>query len=115
MQQPSVRVGLVPHGATIEVYIAPQPSKKTKVTKPKKKVLVPEPASFPALDGLDITADVQNSDQDPKALQMIEEVATWSLERLIEQYGSNLRVAVDPEASFRAITGSHVRVRSHYI
>ena len=105
MHQPSVRVGLVPHGASIEVYIAPQLSKRKKVAKPKKKVLIPEPAPFPALDGQE--AD----DQGLGTLQLIEDAATCSLDQLIEHYGAGLRVAVDPETSFRAITGSHARVR----
>jgi oxalate---CoA ligase len=115
VRQPSVRVGLVREGEALEVYVAPQLSKRRAAAKPKKKVLMPEPAPFPALDGHNEHSMVTNndlmSDLFPGRLQPIPEAATSSLETLVGKYGDKLRVAVDPETCFRAITGTHIRVR----
>lgn len=110
-----MRVGLVPQGSALEVYIAPQLSKRKAMAKPKKRLVVPEPAPFPALDD---EPAVESSDPTSEPvlgrLQPIPETVTSSLETLVEKYNKNLRVAVDPETCFRAITGTHIRVRISY-
>lgn len=113
VRQPSVRVGLVPEGDAVEVYIAPQRRRSNLVAKPKKKLLVPEPVPFPALDGRDgrrVVTDDSTSELVLGRLQPIPEATTCSLETLVYKYGQSLRVAVDPETCFRAITGTHIRV-----
>lgn len=84
-----MRVGTVPEGAT-DVRIAPQLSKKGKGK---------------AKDG----EGGELSPQDV-SLHLIPNAAEKSLEELIAEYGSALRIAVDPDKSFVAITGSHIRV-----
>lgn len=115
VHQPSVHVGLVGEGGAREVYIAPQISKRKAVAKPKKKNRKPEPAPFPALDGQDeqsmVTNDVLMTDLVSGRLQPIPEAASSPLESLVRNYGDSLRVAVDPGTCFRAITGTHIRVR----
>jgi hypothetical protein len=86
VSQPTVRVGTVPDGAT-EVYVAPQQSQKRKL---KEK---------------DQPGDVLSS------LTLLPDARSRTLEDLQLQYGEALRVAVDAETSFAAITGSHIRVR----
>lgn len=81
-----MRVGTVPDGAT-EVYIAPQQIQKRKS---KEK---------------DQRGDVSLS------LSLLPDAGSRTLEDLQLQYGEALRVAVDAETSFAAITGSHIRVR----
>ncbi|KAF8845363.1 hypothetical protein BDN67DRAFT_941224 [Paxillus ammoniavirescens] len=87
VQQPSVRVGTVPPGVTSEVYIAPQMSAKRKA----------------AAKGNAIAEEALPS------LLLVENARKMSLEDLMRQYGDDLRIAVDPETSFAAITGSHIR------
>lgn len=93
--QPEVRVGLAPEGEP-EVFVAPQPSKGTKQKKKK--------------------AEEEDDDDDDVAaagaLEVVDDAAVRSLEDLKAQYGDHLRIAVDPQTSFVAITGSHIRVRS---
>ncbi|KAI0757275.1 hypothetical protein C8Q80DRAFT_1132805 [Daedaleopsis nitida] len=89
VQQPGVRVGTIPPGGSTEVYIAPQASAIRK-SKAKGEDAADEPA--PAT-GLDIVLDA----------------AVRSLEDLRQQYGDQLRIAVDPETTFAALTGSHIR------
>lgn len=92
MQQPAVRVGTVPSGAS-EVWVAPQNVQKQKAKKAK----------------------AQNEDfEDPfqvSSLEIIEGGKTKPMSELVERYGASLRIAVDHETSFAAITGSHIRVR----
>ncbi|KAF8589533.1 hypothetical protein K439DRAFT_1332462 [Ramaria rubella] len=109
VQQSSVCVGLVPQDAAIEVYIAPQLSKKKAVSKPKKKLSVPEPAPFPALNTRNTSPGNTNSEPFIGRLLPIPDATTRPLENLMMEYGNSLRVAVDPETSFVAITGSHTR------
>jgi hypothetical protein len=90
VQQPTVRIGTLPPGAATEVYVAPQVGVKRKA-KTRGEELVEEVAS-----ALDIIPDAQNR----------------SLDSLKREYGDALRVAVDPNTSFAAITGSHIRVSS---
>ncbi|KAH9912240.1 uncharacterized protein BXZ73DRAFT_107525 [Epithele typhae] len=87
--QPGVRVGTVPVGGSTEVYIAPQASA---VRKAKAKGGEDAPAPAPAA-GLDI----------------IEDATVRPFEELWEAYEDKLRIAVDPETTFFALTGSHVR------
>jgi len=90
VQQPAVRVGVVPPGTTSDVYVAPQTSAKRKA----------------AAKGEGVVEDT------PPVLQIIEDAREHTLEELKHRYGDDLRIAVDPETSFVAITGSHIRVRA---
>lgn len=89
--QPTVRVGTVPDGATTEVYVAPQQSQKKK-SKEKD-------------EGCD------TSSPSVASLTLLSDARLKPLDDLQLQYGDTLRVAVDAETSFAAITGSHIRVR----
>ncbi|KAL6299663.1 hypothetical protein BKA93DRAFT_741989 [Sparassis latifolia] len=88
VQQPGVRVGTIPPGSATEVYIAPQTSAKRKA-KAKGEEL-----EDPLL---------------PTTLDIIPDAMIRSLEDLTNEYGDGLRIAVNPEISFSAITGSHIR------
>jgi hypothetical protein len=89
VQQPTVRVGTVPSGAAAEVYIAPQASAKKK-------------AKAKGEDHLE---------EAPPVLDLVPDANVKTLDQLKAEYGERLRIAVDPETSFVAITGSHLRVR----
>ncbi|TBU34929.1 hypothetical protein BD311DRAFT_828299 [Dichomitus squalens] len=91
VQQPGIRVGTTPEGSSTEVYIAPQ---VRAIKKAKAK-------------GEDTTA----AEDPPPAtgLDIIEDATIRPLEDLRQQYGDKLRVAVDPETTFVALTGSHTR------
>jgi transcription factor C subunit 3 len=90
VQQPTVIVGTVPEGITSEVWIAPQLSAKRKAkAKGEEAVEVAPPK-------LDIVPDAKNR----------------SLEDLRAEYGDNLRIAADPDATYAAVTGTHIRVCS---
>ncbi|KAI0274891.1 hypothetical protein BC834DRAFT_850125 [Gloeopeniophorella convolvens] len=86
VRQPTVRVGTVPDGATTEVYIAPQQSQKRKS---KKK----ETGDTPSVTSLELLPDAKSRPLDDLRLQ----------------HGHALRIAVDSDTSFAAITGSHIR------
>ena len=86
VQQPTIRIGIVPPGLTSTVYIAPQ-----RATQRKNK-------------------DGNQEEAPPITLQVIPDAALHPLETLVQQYGDNLRIAVDPDTVFVAITGSHTRV-----
>jgi oxalate---CoA ligase len=88
VQQPNVRVGLVPSGVTSEVWIAPQQSVKRKA-KAKGEELVEE-----------LTVE----------LQIIPDAHIMTLEQLQSEYGKDVRLALKPDAIYKAITGSHIRV-----
>ncbi|CCM00318.1 uncharacterized protein FIBRA_02348 [Fibroporia radiculosa] len=88
-RQPGVRIGTVPEGPATEVYIAPQASAKRKA-----KAKGEEPADQTLL---------------ATVLNVVAEAAITPLEELKREYGSALRIAVDPEISRSAITGSHIR------
>jgi hypothetical protein len=88
VQEPTVRVGVLPEGEHTEVYVPPQVGIQRKARK-KGEDVIGEPVA---------------------ALTVIPDAATRSLEDLKKEYGDNLRIAVDPETSFAAITGSHIRV-----
>ena len=85
--QPSVRVGLLPEGTYAEVYVPTQPrGTKGSVTKQE---------------------DVPNN---KLTLELVHESEKINIALLSEKYGKRLRVAVDPETCFVAITGSHAKV-----
>ena len=88
VQHPTVRVGTVPACISSEVYIAPQTSAKRKAAA-KGEVHVEEA---------------------PPVLNLVENARERSLEELKAEYGEDVRIAVDPDTSFAAITGSHMRV-----
>lgn len=88
VQQPNIRVGVVPEGARTEVYIAPQNSAKRKAKAKGEQII----------------------DAAPVALQIISNATMQSLDELNRDYGENLRIAVDPDTIFTALTGSHIRV-----
>ena len=83
-----MRVGTVPDGATTEVYIAPQQSQKRKS---KEK------------DGVNDTPSVT-------PLTLLPDARSSTLDSLQSQYRDALRISVDADTSFAAITGSHIRV-----
>ncbi|KAF7975758.1 hypothetical protein HWV62_8551 [Athelia sp. TMB] len=87
-QQPTVRVGTMPPGSATEVFIAPQTSAKRKAAQKGEEVLPDEAAP---------------------ALNIIPNATAKSLEDLKAEHGDELRIAVDPETCFAAITGSHIR------
>ncbi|KZT22146.1 hypothetical protein NEOLEDRAFT_1138493 [Neolentinus lepideus HHB14362 ss-1] len=91
VQHPAVRIGTVPPGITTEVYIAPQTSAKRKAQERGEELKEAAPAS---------------------TLDLIDDAKVRSLEDLQVQYGDSLRMAVDPETSLVAITGSHIRPSS---
>jgi hypothetical protein len=86
-----VRVGTVPDGATTEVYIAPQQSQKKK-SKEKDE-------------------GGNASSSSAASLTLLPDARSKTLDDLQLQCGDALRVAVDAETSFAAISGSHIRVR----
>ena len=86
VSQPTVRVGTVPDSPTTEVHIAPQQSQKRKV-------------KSSAEDTPPVTSLVSLPDAE-----------STTLDDLQLKYGGTLRVAVDAETSFAAITGSPIRV-----
>ncbi|KDQ54862.1 hypothetical protein JAAARDRAFT_352005 [Jaapia argillacea MUCL 33604] len=88
VHQPTVRIGTVPPGECMEVYLAPQISAKRKAKERGEVHEEPPPAT-----NLDIVPDAK----------------LRTLADLNEAYGDTLRIAVDPETSFAAITGSHIR------
>ncbi|GJE87719.1 hypothetical protein PsYK624_038020 [Phanerochaete sordida] len=85
-QQPEVRVGTVPEGAP-EVYIATQPSKKGKAK---------------------YRADEEAAPQE-RSLQLVPDAAQKTLDELVAEYGDALRIAIEPDRLFVALTGSHIR------
>ncbi|KAI8995421.1 hypothetical protein BD414DRAFT_410090 [Trametes punicea] len=90
VQQPAVRVGTVPEGTSAEVCIAPQASASKKAKAKGEEAVEDEVA--PA-----------------SALQVIPDANIRPLNDLKNEYGDRLRIAVDPETTFAALTGSHTR------
>ncbi|KAI0320447.1 hypothetical protein OF83DRAFT_1213502 [Amylostereum chailletii] len=84
VQEPSVRIGTVPLNSSTEVYVAPQASRK------REK----EDADEPSIPG---------------KLEIIPESKTRTWIDLWQHHGDTLRIAVDPETTFAALTGSHIR------
>ncbi|KAF8058259.1 hypothetical protein FPV67DRAFT_1524679 [Lyophyllum atratum] len=87
VQQPTVRVGTVPPGVASEVWIAPQTSAKRKAKAKGQEHVETTPTE------LDLVADARNR----------------TLDDLKKEYGDDLRIAVEPDAIYAAITGSHIR------
>ncbi|KAF4572584.1 hypothetical protein EYR36_007092 [Pleurotus pulmonarius] len=90
VQQPTIRVGTIPDGLTTEVFVAPQPSaiKKAKAQGKGKTEVTEEGRPH---------------------LELIADAATRTFDDLQAEFGEALRIAVDPEEIFAAITGSHVK------
>lgn len=88
VQHPTVVVGLLPEGATSEVWIAPQTSAKRKAK----------------------ASGQEHIETTPARLEPIPNARTIALEELRDQHSDRLRIAVDPDAIFAGITGSHIRV-----
>jgi hypothetical protein len=86
VQQPTVLVGFVAQGSTAEVAVAPQ-SRKGKTAD-----------------------DAAGEDAQVPRLQVIPNAESVPFFDLAARYGDTLRIATDPETTFAAITGSHVRV-----
>ncbi|KAG6891388.1 hypothetical protein C0992_007611 [Termitomyces sp. T32_za158] len=86
-QQPTVRIGTVPPGVTSEVWIAPQISAKRKA-KAKGE---------------------EHVETKPTQLDIVPGSRDRSLDDLQKEYSDKLRIAVDPDAIYSAITGSHIR------
>jgi oxalate---CoA ligase len=95
VQHPEIRVGIAPEGAP-EVYIAPQYSKTASTSKSKKKKKKGQ--------------EEEEEGSTAEKLVVIEDAAVRPLDDLKQEYGDKLRIAVDPERSLVAITGSHIRV-----
>ena len=89
VQNPTVVVGLLPEGVTSEVWVAPQTSAKRKAKESGKEIVETVPAQ----------------------LERLSDAKTTPLDQLKNQYGDRLRIAVDSDAIFAAVTGSHIRVR----
>ncbi|KAG5219984.1 Transcription factor tau [Salix suchowensis] len=90
VQQPTIRVGIIPNGLTAEVFVAPQPSAIKKAKAQGK-------------------AKTEVTEEDRPRLELIADAATRSFDDLKAEFGQALRIAVDPEEIFAAITGSHVK------
>lgn len=88
VQRPAVRVGTIPAGVTFDVWIAPQISAKRKAREKGEEHIETKPTE------LDLVPDAKNR----------------SLEDLKQEYGDKLRIALDSDAIYAAITGSHIRV-----
>lgn len=88
IQQPTVRVGTIPAGITSEVWIAPQTSAKRKA-KARGEVHV---------------------EIKPPELDLVSNAESRALNEIRAEYGDRLRIAIEPEAIYAAITGSHIRV-----
>jgi hypothetical protein len=88
VQQPTVLVGLLDPSIKSQVWIAPQVSSKRKV----------------------IAGGADRIESRPPTLEPVPQPKTTPLEQLRETYGDRLRLAVDPEAIFAAVTDSHIRV-----
>ncbi|KAK0465216.1 uncharacterized protein EV420DRAFT_1759926 [Desarmillaria tabescens] len=87
VQQPNVLVGTKPPGVNSEVWIAPQTSAKRKASAKGESFVETRPAQ----------------------LEIISDAKSRSLEDLINEYGDDLRIAVDPDSIYAAVTGSHIR------
>jgi hypothetical protein len=93
VRQPTIRVGTIPKGLTSGVWIAPQTSKKKKAKERGEEHI-----------------DVKHPE-----LDLIPDATSRSLESLVEEFGDRLRIAVEPNAIYAAITGSHIRVCNAYV
>ncbi|KAK7019694.1 hypothetical protein VNI00_017994 [Paramarasmius palmivorus] len=87
VQQPNIRVGLVPEGVTSEVWIAPQVSAKRKANERGET----------------------HVETQPPELEIVPDATIRPMGDLQAEYGEKLRIACDPESTYAAITGSHLR------
>ncbi|KAH9486640.1 Transcription factor tau subunit sfc3 [Psilocybe cubensis] len=87
VQQPSTIVGVVSPELGSEVWIAPRTSAMRKAQ----------------------ARGEDHVEQQPPQLDPISEPKTTSLDTLQHAYGDRLRIAVEPDSIFAAITGSHIR------
>ncbi|ESK95510.1 hypothetical protein Moror_12696 [Moniliophthora roreri MCA 2997] len=87
VQQPTIHVGLVPEGVTSEVWIAPQVSAKRKAN----------------------ARGETHVETRPPRLELVPDAMARSMGDLQIEYGDKLRLACDPDATYAAITGSHLR------
>ncbi|KAF8634442.1 hypothetical protein AX15_000891 [Amanita polypyramis BW_CC] len=83
----TVQVGLKPPDVTSEVWIAPQTSAKRKVKAEGEEAV----------------------DISPSKLIPIANAKSRPLADLIHEYGNDLRIAIEPDAIYAAITGTHIR------
>lgn len=90
LQQPSVKIGRLPDGPITYISVPPQ----VRVGKRNKGVEDNEPRESHTVSKLEDIPDATSSD----------------INVLIARYGEKLRVAVDPEAIFLVLAGSHARV-----
>ncbi|TFK36810.1 hypothetical protein BDQ12DRAFT_633054 [Crucibulum laeve] len=87
VQQPTVRVGTIPPGVTPEVWIAPQTSAKRKAK----------------------ARGEEHVETTPPELDLVPNAKKRTLDDLVQEYGDRLRIALDSDAIYAAITGSHIR------
>ncbi|EEB92638.1 hypothetical protein MPER_08822, partial [Moniliophthora perniciosa FA553] len=88
LPQPTIHVVLVSEGITSEVRIAPQVSAKRKAN----------------------ARGEAHVETQPPRLELVPDAKTRSMGDLQIEYGDKLRIACDPDATYAAITGSHLRV-----
>jgi transcription factor C subunit 3 len=88
VQQPTILMGRLDPSIKSQVWIAPQVSAKRKA----------------------IARGEDRVGLCPPRLEPVPQPKTTPLEQLREAYGDRLRLAVDPDAIFAAVTGSHIRV-----
>lgn len=93
VRHPTVRVGIVPPGVSSEVWVAPQISAKRKA----------------------IAKGHQHVETKPPELDIVLDARSRTLDDLKEEHGDRLRIAVQPDAIYAAITGSHIRVRPRWL
>ncbi|KAH9853100.1 hypothetical protein C2E23DRAFT_885087 [Lenzites betulinus] len=94
VQEPGVHVGTVPPGASTEVFIAPQASAVRKAKARASTAAAGEPTEEPVPH---------------TGLGIIHDAKIRSLADLRNEYGERLRIAADPDTTFTALTGSHIR------
>ncbi|KIM47907.1 hypothetical protein M413DRAFT_439604 [Hebeloma cylindrosporum] len=87
VQQPTIIMGLLDPSIKSQVWIAPQVSSKRKA----------------------IANGTDRVESRPPTLEPVPQPKTTPVEQLREIYGDRLRLAVDPEAIFAAVTDSHIR------
>lgn len=88
VQQPTVLVGTISPGDSSDVWVAPQTSAKRKAR----------------------ARGEDHVDTRPPKLDPVPAAKDTALDELQRLYGDRLRIAVEPDAIFAAITGSHIRV-----
>lgn len=89
-------MGIIPPGQATEVYVPLQVKSQRKAN-------------------LTTSAEDKAENTSVTILELIPEAKISPLTDLVQKYGDKLRIAVDPETSFAAITGSHIRVSGKYL